>query len=107
MNSDNNLSESQANSTIPSNSKSKYNKKWYSENKDTVIAYKKEKIKCDICDIMITRGNMNTHNKSATHITNINLNLNINKKNELYNKINKLELEMQSAINEIKNCLDK
>jgi hypothetical protein len=102
MNSDNNLSESQANSTIPSNSKSEYYKKWYAENKANKLAYQKEKIKCDICNSMIARGNMTDHCKSATHINNQNL----NKKNELYNKINKLEGELNTTIKEIKELLN-
>ncbi len=60
MNINNNLSESQAN--INSNSKSsEYNKKWYSENKASKLAYQKEKINCDICNILISRGNMADH----------------------------------------------
>ncbi len=96
MNPDN-IQDSQA------NTKSDYYKKWYAENKATKLAYQKEKIKCEICNILIARGNMNEHNKSLSHLQHLDL----NKKTELYNKINKLEGELASTIKEIKEYLHK
>ena len=85
------------------NTKSDYYKKWYAENKEAKLAYQKEKIKCEICNILIARGNMTDHNKSLTHLQNLDL----NKKTELYNKINKLEGELACTIKEIKEYLHK
>ena len=98
MNPDSNT-DSQTNITT----KSDYYKKWYSENKDAKLAYQKEKVKCEICNVMISRGNMIDHNKSLTHLQNLDL----NKKTELYNKINRLEGELSSTIKEIKDYLHK
>ncbi len=90
MNSDNNLSESQAN--INSNSKSsEYNKKWYAENKASKLAYQKEKINCDICNTMIARVNMADHKKTILH----------NKNLELFEKNKELSKTIENNKNQI------
>ncbi len=82
MNSDNNLSNSQA-------IKSDLNKKWYADNKEHKLAYSKEKINCKVCNVLIARGNMSDHKKSQTHINNKEK----IKNDELYNYVSTINLD--------------
>ncbi len=102
MNSDSNISESQANLNINSNSKSEYYKKWYAENKANKLAYQKEKIKCEDCDVMISRVSMPDHKRSATHLKNVEK-ANKYNNNKLFEKLD----ELDSKFNEIKELLKK
>ncbi len=59
--------------------KKEYNKNWYEQNKEKHLSNSKEKIKCDICNCMVTKGQISTHNKTKKHLTNT-------EKIELYNQ---------------------
>jgi hypothetical protein len=92
MNSDNNLSESQI-------KKKDINKKWYAENKEQKLAYLKEKIICEVCNMQISRGSMNDHKKTILHLQNTEK---YTKKNLIASKINELDIKLK----EIKDLLD-
>ena len=48
------------------------NRKWYAENKEAILAYKKEKVQCTVCNKMVARGAMSKHKNSNYHISFIN-----------------------------------
>ncbi len=100
---------------INNDSKSEYYKKWYSENKASKMLYLKEKIKCDVCNVMITRSNMSDHKKTVLHKKNLELlqkdlalNNIINNNNQPKNEIllNKLN-ELDNKIKEIKDYINE
>jgi hypothetical protein len=56
------------------------NRKWYAENKEAILAYKKEKVQCTVCNKMVARGAMSKHKNSNYHKNILDKN---NKLNEL------------------------
>ena len=75
------------------------NRKWYSENKEAILAYKKEKINCSICNKLVARGAMSKHNNSNYHISFI------NKLNELNMLKDNLENIDENLFNKLKNLI--
>jgi glycogen debranching enzyme len=49
----------------------KRKKEYYKENRDKILLRKKEKIKCDVCEIEISRTHNSRHKKSYKHINNL------------------------------------
>ncbi len=107
---------------INNDSKSEYYKKWYAENKESKLAYQKEKIKCEICEVMVTRTNMGYHKKSILHKKNLellqkdlalnNIIINTESNSETNDEPNKMEIlltklcELDDKIKEIKEIKD-
>jgi hypothetical protein len=75
------------------------NRKWYAENKEAILAYKKEKIQCNICNKMVARGAMSKHKNSNYHIGFINK---LNELNIIRDNLNNID---DSLFNKLKNLI--
>ncbi len=64
--------------------KKEYNKVYYEKNKEKQLKYLTEKVNCDICNLSISRTNMNAHKKSKKHTAA----LEINKYKHIVNNVN-------------------
>jgi Fic family protein len=59
--------KSNLNSEIPTRNKKEY----YENNIDKISEYKKEKIKCDICNSIVSRNNLARHQKTMKCLKNV------------------------------------
>lgn len=50
------------------NKQSEYNKKYYSEHKESIKDKQGAKTECDVCRKMVTKWNMSCHKKSSHHL---------------------------------------
>lgn len=68
-----------------------YNKKYYEKNREKINNYNNERIRCDACEIEVSRVNKIKHEKSKKHERNTQKMINQNNLNHEKEKIDKIK----------------